>query len=203
VSTNPIVARAHSLEGKLYGERSINGKPQRGPDYFDCIGFVRDNLLAIARSLWPSNRGGEDSWTVPNFLYWWNHLALGATLPAKTTKPQAGDLLIFGASEHIGIADGAGNCISALNVGTGVCSVKIAAITLPLTYVLRSPLLATPAPAPAPKPTTYTVKKGDTLSSIARAYGTTWPGLYSANRAVIGLNPNLIRPGQVLTIPGR
>lgn len=47
---------------------------------------------------------------------------------------------------------------------------------------------------------TYTVKSGDTLSGIASKYGTTWQKIYNDNRSVIGSNPNLIKPGQVLTI---
>lgn len=58
---------------------------------------------------------------------------------------------------------------------------------------------------PAPKTeTTYTVKSGDTLWRIAKKYlgdGSRWPQLYEANRSVVGSNPNLIYPGQVLTIP--
>jgi len=57
--------------------------------------------------------------------------------------------------------------------------------------------------APAPTPTrTYTVQQGDTLSGIARKLGLDgWSALYDANRHVIGGNPNLIRPGQVLALP--
>ena len=47
---------------------------------------------------------------------------------------------------------------------------------------------------------TYTVQKGDTLSGIATKYGTTWQVLYEKNKDVIGDNPNLIKPGQVLVI---
>jgi LysM repeat protein len=49
---------------------------------------------------------------------------------------------------------------------------------------------------------TYTIKAGDTLSAIAKRYGTDWRTLYEANKDVIGGNPNLIRPGQTLTLPG-
>ena len=49
-------------------------------------------------------------------------------------------------------------------------------------------------------PTTYVVKKGDTLSSIASKYNTTWQKLYNKNKTVIGNNPNKIKPGQVLSI---
>ncbi len=54
--------------------------------------------------------------------------------------------------------------------------------------------------------TNYTVQAGDTLSNIAqRAYNdgsqAAYMVIYSANQQVIGGNPNLVRPGQVLTIP--
>ena len=47
---------------------------------------------------------------------------------------------------------------------------------------------------------TYTVKSGDTLSGIANKYGTTWQNIYNNNRDIIGSNPNLIKPGQILKI---
>lgn len=45
---------------------------------------------------------------------------------------------------------------------------------------------------------TYTVKSGDTLSAIARKYGTTVEALVVSNGIK---NKNLIHVGQVLTIP--
>jgi LysM repeat protein len=51
----------------------------------------------------------------------------------------------------------------------------------------------------------YTVRPGDTLSSIAlRFYGSRarWPVIYQANKSVIK-NPDSIFPGEVLTIPGK
>lgn len=47
---------------------------------------------------------------------------------------------------------------------------------------------------------TYVVKNGDTLSGIASKYGMNWKNLYNKNKSVIGNNPNLIKPGQVLVI---
>lgn len=44
---------------------------------------------------------------------------------------------------------------------------------------------------------TYTVKSGDTLSGIAAAYGTSWQHLADINGIA---NPNIIYPGQVLTV---
>jgi LysM repeat protein len=57
-----------------------------------------------------------------------------------------------------------------------------------------------PAPAPAPKPCTftYTVKRGDTLSAIAKRYHTTVGTLATLNRIA---NPNRIWAGQKLQIP--
>lgn len=53
------------------------------------------------------------------------------------------------------------------------------------------------------QPRTYTVKSGDCLWNIAKKYygnGSQYTKIYNANRDKIK-NPNLIYPGQVLTIP--
>jgi nucleoid-associated protein YgaU len=50
---------------------------------------------------------------------------------------------------------------------------------------------------------TYTVKSGDSLSKIAKHFygdGAKWHRIYDANRDKIK-NPDLIHPGQELTIP--
>ncbi len=59
---------------------------------------------------------------------------------------------------------------------------------------------------PGGKPVTrYVVGPGDTLSAIAAALAVRggWPALYAANRRVIGADPDVIRAGTVLAIPGR
>ena len=50
----------------------------------------------------------------------------------------------------------------------------------------------------------YIVKKGDTLTSIAKRLtgSSNWRPIYNANRTVIGGNPNRIYPGQRLVIQG-
>jgi LysM repeat protein len=61
------------------------------------------------------------------------------------------------------------------------------------------PAQPTVAPPAQPAPQTYTVVAGDTLSSIARRFGTTVAAIVQANGIV---NPNLIYVGQVLNIAG-
>jgi murein DD-endopeptidase MepM/ murein hydrolase activator NlpD len=51
----------------------------------------------------------------------------------------------------------------------------------------------------------YTVARGDSLSKIARSERVRggWQGLYAQNRAVVGDDPDLIFPGQRLTLRGK
>ena len=69
-----------------------------------------------------------------------------------------------------------------------------------------SPTVSAPKPKPKPKPVVvklkpkqvkYTVKKGDSLSRIASKHSIGLSSLRRANR----ISGDLIRPGQVLTIP--
>ncbi|MFD4791732.1 transglycosylase family protein [Streptomyces sp. NPDC058459] len=46
----------------------------------------------------------------------------------------------------------------------------------------------------------YTVREGDTLSTIAARHGVSWQRVYATNRSVIGDDPNLIVPGQQLAL---
>lgn len=57
------------------------------------------------------------------------------------------------------------------------------------------------APAAPGTSASYTVQKGDTLTSIAKKYGVTVPELLKANPSI--KDPNLIKVGQVITIPGK
>jgi len=56
--------------------------------------------------------------------------------------------------------------------------------------------------APAPVGEEYTVVDGDTLFDIALERNAPWTELYADNTAVIGANPDLIFPGQVLFVGG-
>ncbi|MFC9183267.1 transglycosylase family protein [Streptomyces globisporus] len=65
------------------------------------------------------------------------------------------------------------------------------------------PAAATPTHVPG-KRDAYTVTSGDSLSGIASAQRVPggWQGLYAANRTVVGDDPDLIFPGQRLSLDG-
>jgi nucleoid-associated protein YgaU len=75
----------------------------------------------------------------------------------------------------------------------------------------RVPGTVAAAPAAEPVAATVVVRPGDSLWRIAAAHlppgagpadvAAAWPAWYAANRATIGTDPGLIRPGQVLTAP--
>ena len=67
-----------------------------------------------------------------------------------------------------------------------------------------SSVVVPPKQAAPPPRRTYTVVSGDSLSKIAKRElgdANKWRKLYEANKAVVGDNPDLIKPGQVLVIP--
>lgn len=78
---------------------------------------------------------------------------------------------------------------------------------------VRSLSVAAPGPAPKPpgpmppgppKQRIHVVRPGDSLSRIAQQYYgnmSKWQAIYTANKTVVGPNPNLIHPGQKLVIP--
>lgn len=61
--------------------------------------------------------------------------------------------------------------------------------------------VATPAPEAEAPVEYYTVRSGDSLSTIANSHAVNVSELYTANTDTIGANPNLIHPGQTLEIP--
>lgn len=77
------------------------------------------------------------------------------------------------------------------------------------TYSGSTPVDVAPVVVPPSKSgSRYTVESGDTLYGIAKAHGEgsgsgNWHALYQRNRAVVGSNPDLIYPGQVLRLVGK
>lgn len=94
-----------------------------------------------------------------------------------------------------------GTSIDAIVAANGISNPNIIRVG----QVLTIPGEGGPAPPPPPPPGdgggtgSYTVQPGDTLSSIARRFGTTWPDLAALNNIS---NPNVIHVGQVLQVPG-
>ncbi len=85
-------------------------------------------------------------------------------------------------------------------------------VDVPSLRSLEAAAVAQPAAGEDPSPgAVYTVQVGDSLWSIARrALGERaqvadvagyWPLVYAANAAVVGPDPDLIHPGQVLELP--
>lgn len=76
-------------------------------------------------------------------------------------------------------------------------------------FVVKAPAgagvaAATVRPDTKPQAKTYTVKSGDSLSTIAkRVYGDSsrWQQIYIANKQAIGSDPNKLKVGLVLVIP--
>jgi hypothetical protein len=85
----------------------------------------------------------------------------------------------------------------------GTKTVKVSISQKKVTAAAEKPRSTETSPEPAASQT-YTVVKGDCLWNIAKKFygnGSKYTTIYNANKSVIGGNPNLIYPGQVLTIP--
>ncbi|BFV59305.1 M23 family metallopeptidase [Kitasatospora sp. CMC57] len=80
-----------------------------------------------------------------------------------------------------------------------------AAVTTIATETAPAAPAVAPAAAAAPAASNYRVVSGDTLSKIASAKQVDggWQKLYQDNRSVVGGNPNLIYPGQQLSLAGK
>jgi LysM repeat protein len=110
--------------------------------------------------------------------------------------------------------------------GSQLADGATAVAEMPAPAPAPAPAAKKPAPAPAPAgqssaaPATapdddaqshgrhaapeddYTVARGNTLTQIAAAHSQPWRDLYQRNVDVVGGNPDLIFPGQVLTMAG-
>lgn len=119
---------------------------------------------------------------------------------------QSGNVWLANNWSHIAPPAGGVGLVELIGLATPVCT--------PLTPVPTRPSSATSTActnqtAAANPPTgkrtgagtdPYVVRPGDTLSSIGRTHGESWSALYRRNRTVIGHDPDLITPGQRLTL---
>jgi len=112
------------------------------------------------------------------------------------------------APNHVTMYIGGGKMVEASG-SRGIVVGTVAGRGGSITAVVRPAPGDTPATTPPVTPPTgnvggtYRVVSGDTLSKIAAAKNVAggWQALYNLNKAVIGSNPNLIFPGQVLRLP--
>ena len=83
-------------------------------------------------------------------------------------------------------------------------NIRTASSTTQVTLASTLSVAATPKTVARPG-SRYAVRPGDTLSGIAARFAVRggWPALYAANRPLIGHDPNVIRAGIVLVLPGR
>jgi LysM repeat protein len=87
--------------------------------------------------------------------------------------------------------------------GTGGAALALPIVGATAAHAAQPAQAAQIAPAAVPQVAlvTYKVVAGDTLSKIAKEHATgDWQALYKANRAIIGADPTLIRPGLTLTV---
>ncbi|MEU5347521.1 LysM peptidoglycan-binding domain-containing protein, partial [Streptomyces sp. NPDC020766] len=88
--------------------------------------------------------------------------------------------------------------------GTGGAALALPLVGATGAHAAQPTQAAQVAPAAVPQVSlvTYKVVAGDTLTKIAKKHSTSggWQNLYKANRAVIGDDPAVIRPGLKLTV---
>lgn len=124
------------------------------------------------------------------------------TAVGSLAEAQPGDILWW--PGHVAIYSGNGMMIESSLPGKPVHEREVWGDPT-VRRVIATPVAA-PAPvepAPAPVGNEYTVQSGDTLTEIAAVTGANnWQEVYNNNRTVIGDNPNLIFPQQVLFVGG-
>jgi LysM repeat protein len=80
---------------------------------------------------------------------------------------------------------------------------NVALLAILVLTLLLAPVSAPVASAQSVPIVAYTVQPGDTLAKISSRYCTTWEEIYQINAAVIGPDPNVLKPGTVLYVPNR
>ena len=84
-------------------------------------------------------------------------------------------------------------------------TIRSTEVILTSTSTSTSTLSAAAAPmTAASSPASYVVQPGDTLAGIAARFAVRggWPALYGSNQRLIGPDPDAIRPGTVVVLPG-
>ena len=176
---------------------------QYGQKVHDCAGLIKGAIWSDSfDDPNPSYKASEDYGANKFFT----NATKNGTMDSFIDMP---GILVFKGTDksksHVGVYIGNGKVIEAKGHSYGVVESSVSGFK----YWAQCNLIvyenAAPAPAPDPKPepkpepNTYTVKKGDTLWAIARAHKVMLKDLIAANPQI--KNPNLIYPGQKITIP--
>lgn len=202
-TTQATMAAAYALAkiGKPY----VYGA--EGPNAFDCSGLTQAAWRSAGVNI-PRTSGAQLS-----------------GLPRVGT-PRVGDIIVYKGGGHVGLYVGNGKIVEAPRPGASVRTApwrsgwyasNFVAIVRPASKTVTTeaaPSAPKAAPRHArPEGTTrpkaeipindrYIVKIGDWLSKISARYDLAggWERLYALNKSVVGDDPNLIFPGQVLRL---
>jgi LysM repeat protein len=125
----------------------------------------------------------------------WCILPLAAMVGVRVAGPAQANIR---SAENISTAS---RTSTSTNTSTSTTAISAPAILISESVATKT---ADVTAHPAVRAATWTVRPGDTLSAIATGLRVPggWQALYAANRSAIGPNPNLIRAGTVLALPG-
>lgn len=166
----------------------------------DTLSGIADNFGVSISAIQDAN-GLKDANSVQVGMV----LTIPGTTPPQPT-PQPDTKYTVKAGDSLGsIAAQFGVSVSAIQDANSIQDPNVVKVGMVLTIPAGGQPAPTPAPVstPAPTPvaadTKYTIKAGDTLTSIASQFGVAASAIQQAN----GLqDANAIKVGQVLTIPG-
>ena len=176
--------------------RMLNGRKPQYPVYLDLedqitLSVSKEQILAQVQAWTEIIEGAGYKAGIYANLYWWNTYLTDTWYDTKErwvaqyyTKCEYTKAYGIWQSSSRGSVDGVNG-----NVDCDWCYVD---------YLAAAPEVPDSQPE-APSETVYVVKYGDTLSGIAREYGTTYQALAAYNGIA---NPNLIHVGDKIRIPG-
>lgn len=174
---------------------SLNKKAEAGTLYvFDCVGLIKGIIWEWEKVKYKSN--GLDDVSDQGL---WDKYCTNKSKDFSNIMP--GEIMHI--KGHVGIYIGDGKVIECTNKWSK--NVLVSSINKGDKYyrawtehgkfnLLTYEGLSTPKE----ESLIHVVRLGETLSSIAKKYGTTWQRIYALNPQII--NPNLIFPGQKLKI---
>lgn len=164
-----LLNKAVSL-AKAAGNRYVFGA--EGPNAYDCSGLV----WAAAKAIGVYKGERFTTYTI-------THHAADAAQFVRVATPAVGDIVVWdenAAHGHMGIVSGPDQFFSARSVASGIGYGKISTMrAYPVKPFYLRPKIATAPVKPVPAETI--VRKGDSLFSIAEAWGVTLTAVEKAN----------------------